>query len=41
MHGGWKEQLPPTGTWLWVDVRHIALAHARAMEVPEAGGNYC
>lgn len=38
MHGGWKEQLPPTGTWLWVDVRDIALAHVRAMEVPEAGG---
>jgi nucleoside-diphosphate-sugar epimerase len=38
MHGGWKQQLPPTGTWLWVDVRDIALAHVRAMEVPEAGG---
>lgn len=38
MHGGWKEKLPPTGTWLWVDVRDIALAHVRAMEVPEAGG---
>lgn len=36
MHGGWKEKLPPTGTWLWVDVRDIALAHVRAMEVPEA-----
>ncbi|KAJ5728520.1 ketoreductase [Penicillium malachiteum] len=38
MHGGWKEKLPPTGTWLWVDVRDIALAHVRAMEVPEAAG---
>ncbi|KAJ5377186.1 ketoreductase [Penicillium cataractarum] len=38
IHGGWKEKLPPTGTWLWVDVRDIALAHVRAMEVPEAGG---
>lgn len=38
MHGGWKEKLPPTGTWLWVDVRDIALAHVRAIEVPEAGG---
>ena len=36
--GGWKEKLPPTGTWLWVDVRDAALAHVRAMEVPEAGG---
>ncbi|KAJ5094433.1 ketoreductase [Penicillium angulare] len=38
MHGGWKEKLPPTGTWLWVDVQDIALAHLRAMEVSEAGG---
>lgn len=38
MNGGWKEKLPPTGTWLWVDVRDIALAHVRAMEVPEAAG---
>ncbi|KAJ5939402.1 ketoreductase [Penicillium verhagenii] len=36
--GGWKEKLPPTGTWLWVDVRDVALAHVKAMEVPEAGG---
>ncbi|PYH94495.1 NAD(P)-binding protein [Aspergillus ellipticus CBS 707.79] len=39
MQGGWKEKLPPTGTWLWVDVRDIALAHVRAMEIPEAAGN--
>ncbi|KAJ5757386.1 ketoreductase [Penicillium nucicola] len=38
MQGGWKERLPPTGTWLWVDVRDIALAHVKAMEVSEAGG---
>lgn len=38
MNGGWKEKLPPTGTWLWVDVRDIALAHVKAIEVPEAGG---
>ncbi|KAJ5453906.1 ketoreductase [Penicillium daleae] len=37
MHGGWKEKLPPTGIWLWVDVRDVALAHVRAMEVPDAG----
>ncbi|KAL4941884.1 hypothetical protein BDV06DRAFT_235783 [Aspergillus oleicola] len=30
--------LPPTGTFLWVDVRDLALAHVRALEVPEAGG---
>ncbi|KAL2833330.1 hypothetical protein BDW59DRAFT_156832 [Aspergillus cavernicola] len=32
-------ELPPTGTFLWVDVRDLALAHVRAIEVPEAGGN--
>ncbi|KAL4963084.1 SDR family oxidoreductase [Aspergillus stella-maris] len=32
------ESLPPTGTFLWVDVRDLALAHVRALEVPEAGG---
>jgi nucleoside-diphosphate-sugar epimerase len=31
--------LPPTGTFLWIDVRDLALAHVRAIEVPEAGGN--
>lgn len=33
-----KEQIAPTGTFLWVDVRDVALAHVRAIEVPEAGG---
>ncbi|KAL4914696.1 NAD(P)-binding protein [Aspergillus aurantiobrunneus] len=32
-----KEALPPTGTFLWVDVRDVALAHVRAIEVAEAG----
>lgn len=32
-----KETSPPTGTFLWVDVRDVALAHVRAIEVPEAG----
>ncbi|KAH8650475.1 hypothetical protein BGZ61DRAFT_542167 [Ilyonectria robusta] len=31
-------ELPPTGTYLFVDVRDLALAHVRAIEVPEAGG---
>ena len=39
IQGKYKEQLPPTGTFLWVDVRDAALAHVRAIEVPEAGGN--
>lgn len=30
--------LPPTGMFLWVDVRDVALAHVRAMETPAAGG---
>ncbi|KAI9732521.1 MAG: methylglyoxal reductase (NADPH-dependent) gre2 [Cirrosporium novae-zelandiae] len=30
--------IPPNGTFIWVDVRDVALAHVRAMEVPEAGG---
>ncbi|KAF9885675.1 methylglyoxal reductase (NADPH-dependent) gre2 [Aspergillus nanangensis] len=38
VRGKCKEGLPPTGTFLWVDVRDIALAHVRAIEVPEAGG---
>lgn len=30
--------LPPTGIFLWVDVRDVALAHVRALETPAAGG---
>ncbi|KAJ5242887.1 uncharacterized protein N7469_001214 [Penicillium citrinum] len=29
---------PPTGIFLWVDVRDVALAHVRAIEVEKAGG---
>lgn len=35
---GHMKKLEPTGTFLWVDVRDVALAHVRAIEVPEAGG---
>ncbi|KAJ5604756.1 hypothetical protein N7510_009910 [Penicillium lagena] len=38
IQGKMKEGLAPTGTYLWVDVRDVALAHVRAIEVPEAGG---
>jgi nucleoside-diphosphate-sugar epimerase len=38
MQGKMKEKVPPTGTWIWVDVREVALAHIRAIEVPEAAG---
>lgn len=38
MTGKMKEEVSPTGTFIWVDVRNIALAHVRAIEVPEAAG---
>ncbi|PWY73689.1 ketoreductase [Aspergillus heteromorphus CBS 117.55] len=38
IQGNYKDGLPPTATFLWVDVRDVALAHVRAIEVPEAGG---
>ena len=36
MTGQNKNELAPTGTFLWVDVRDLALAHVKAAEVPEA-----
>lgn len=39
VQGAFKDSaLPPTGIYLWVDVRDVALAHIRAIETPEAGG---
>ncbi|KAJ5559643.1 hypothetical protein N7513_002042 [Penicillium frequentans] len=38
IQGKFKEKIPPTGTFLWVDVRDVALAHVKAIEVAEAGG---
>ncbi|PLB48062.1 NAD(P)-binding protein [Aspergillus steynii IBT 23096] len=38
IRGNNKDELPPTGTFLWVDVHDVALAHVRAIEVAEAGG---
>lgn len=38
VQGNLKDQLPPTGTFFYVDVRDVALAHVKAIEVPEAGG---
>jgi len=38
MEGKMKDGLTPTGTWIWVDVRDVALAHVKAIEVPEAAG---
>ena len=34
--GGCKNEIPDTGTFIWVDVRDLALAHVKAMELPEA-----
>lgn len=33
-----KNEIPDTGTYLWVDVRDLAAAHVKAIEVPEAAG---
>jgi nucleoside-diphosphate-sugar epimerase len=38
VRGNNRDKLLPTGTFLWVDVHDVALAHVRAIEVPEAGG---
>jgi nucleoside-diphosphate-sugar epimerase len=38
IQGEMKEKIAPTGNFFWVDVRDVALAHVRAIEVPEAGG---
>ena len=32
------KEIPETGTFLWVDVRDVALAHVKAIETPEAAG---
>ncbi|KAJ4037512.1 methylglyoxal reductase (NADPH-dependent) gre2 [Fusarium oxysporum] len=34
----WKDELPPTASWYWVDVRDVARAHVRALEKLDAGG---
>lgn len=31
-----KKEIPDTGTYIWVDVRDLALAHVKAIEIPEA-----
>ena len=31
-----KEEVPPTATFIWTDVRDLALAHVKATELPEA-----
>ena len=39
LQGKMKDELDPTGFYSYVDVRDVALAHVRALEIPEAGGN--
>ena len=36
MTGKAKEEIPATGTFIWVDVRDLALAHVKAAELPGA-----
>ncbi|KAG9238296.1 putative NADPH-dependent methylglyoxal reductase GRP2 [Amylocarpus encephaloides] len=36
MTGAWKDEIPYTGIFIWVDVRDIALCHVLAMEKEEA-----
>ncbi|KAK3172112.1 hypothetical protein OEA41_004197 [Lepraria neglecta] len=36
MTGKAKEEIPATGTFIWTDVRDLALAHVKAAELPEA-----
>jgi nucleoside-diphosphate-sugar epimerase len=38
MQGKMKEDLKPTGTFIWTDVRDLAEAHVKAIEVAEAAG---
>lgn len=38
MLGKAKEEIPETGTFIWIDVRDLALAHVKAMELDAAQG---
>jgi nucleoside-diphosphate-sugar epimerase len=37
IRGAWKQRIPETGTYVWVDVRDVASAHVLAVEKPTAG----
>jgi nucleoside-diphosphate-sugar epimerase len=37
--GKYRDELPASGVFIWVDVRDLAEAHVRALEVQEAGGH--
>lgn len=36
IQGKAKEEIPPTGMHIWIDVRDLALAHVKAMELEDA-----
>ncbi|KAK4493757.1 hypothetical protein PRZ48_014942 [Zasmidium cellare] len=36
MLGKWKDEIPATGTFIWVDVRNLALCHVLAIEREDA-----
>lgn len=36
IQGKYKDNLPGSGVYIWVDVRDVALAHVKAIELPEA-----
>ena len=36
--GKFRDEISETGTFLWVDVRDVALAHVKAVELPKAAG---
>jgi len=38
IQGKCKDEIPDTGTFIFVDVRDLALAHVKAMETPAAAG---
>ncbi|ERF69361.1 hypothetical protein EPUS_08834 [Endocarpon pusillum Z07020] len=38
MQGKMIDELAPTGSFIWVDVRDLAIAHVKAIEIPEAAG---
>ncbi|KAF2396255.1 NAD(P)-binding protein [Trichodelitschia bisporula] len=38
IQGQWKDEIPDTGVFAWVDVRDLADIHVKAVELPEAGG---
>ena len=36
IQGKFKNEIAPTGTFIWVDVRDLALSHVKAIESPKA-----